>query len=177
MLIENGRTRQAIDQALAEASSALERLRADDATLGAIEAAAEALIKAFESGGRAFSCGNGGSMSEAMHGKGASAPKKTRPAAADMEKKQREPDGRGEHARAPRPRHGQRRADREREKRNLAGERDRQEQPGLLSAGEGDAQDQPVDDQIDGGHCHQPRRVLPASPALLHGPRAGYSIE
>ena len=82
MLIENGRTRQAIDQALAEASSALERLRADDATLGAIEAAAEALIKAFESGGRAFSCGNGGSMSEAMHGKGASTRARPVPATA-----------------------------------------------------------------------------------------------
>jgi D-sedoheptulose 7-phosphate isomerase len=53
--------------ALDEAATALDRLRADDATLAHIEQAGGLLASAFAAGGRAFSCGNGGSMCDAMH--------------------------------------------------------------------------------------------------------------
>ena len=53
--------------ALDEAATALDRLRADDATLAHIEQAGGLLAAAFAAGGRAFSCGNGGSMCDAMH--------------------------------------------------------------------------------------------------------------
>jgi D-sedoheptulose 7-phosphate isomerase len=52
---------------LAEARSALDALMANDATCRAIDQAGEALATLFERGGRAFSCGNGGSMCDAMH--------------------------------------------------------------------------------------------------------------
>ena len=57
----------AVRAALDEAAAALARLRADEATLAQIEQAGELLATAFASGGRAFSCGNGGSMCDAMH--------------------------------------------------------------------------------------------------------------
>jgi D-sedoheptulose 7-phosphate isomerase len=53
--------------ALDQAAAALERLRADDATLSHIERAGELLAAVFAAGGRAFACGNGGSMCDAMH--------------------------------------------------------------------------------------------------------------
>ncbi len=53
--------------ALDEAAAALARLRGDDATLARIAQAGELLASAFAAGGRAFSCGNGGSMCDAMH--------------------------------------------------------------------------------------------------------------
>jgi D-sedoheptulose 7-phosphate isomerase len=53
--------------ALDEAAAALDRLRADDATLLHIERAGELLAAALGAGGRVFSCGNGGSMCDAMH--------------------------------------------------------------------------------------------------------------
>jgi D-sedoheptulose 7-phosphate isomerase len=53
--------------ALDEAVAALERLRADDATLSHIERAGELLATVLGAGGRVFSCGNGGSMCDAMH--------------------------------------------------------------------------------------------------------------
>jgi len=53
--------------ALDEAAAALDRLRADDATLVRIEQAGQLLADTFAAGGRAFSCGNGGSMCDAMH--------------------------------------------------------------------------------------------------------------
>jgi D-sedoheptulose 7-phosphate isomerase len=53
--------------ALDEAAAALDRLRADDTTLARIEQAGELLAAAFAGGGRVFSCGNGGSMCDAMH--------------------------------------------------------------------------------------------------------------
>lgn len=53
--------------ALDEAAAALDRLRADDTTLARIEQAGELLAVAFAGGGRVFSCGNGGSMCDAMH--------------------------------------------------------------------------------------------------------------
>lgn len=39
----------------------------DDATLQATESAAQVLGDTFAAGGRVYSCGNGGSMSDAMH--------------------------------------------------------------------------------------------------------------
>jgi D-sedoheptulose 7-phosphate isomerase len=59
--------RQHIDSSLREASSALEALRADPAALAAIESAAALLIRTFEQRGKVYSCGNGGSMCDAMH--------------------------------------------------------------------------------------------------------------
>jgi D-sedoheptulose 7-phosphate isomerase len=53
--------------ALDEAAAALDRLRADDTALARIEQAGELLAAAFAGGGRVFSCGNGGSMCDAMH--------------------------------------------------------------------------------------------------------------
>jgi D-sedoheptulose 7-phosphate isomerase len=53
--------------ALDEAAAALERLRGDDATLSHIERAGELLAAVLGGGGRVFSCGNGGSMCDAMH--------------------------------------------------------------------------------------------------------------
>jgi len=56
-----------IRQALTTASEALEALRKDEAKLTAIAKAGELLGDAFKAGGRAYSCGNGGSMCDAMH--------------------------------------------------------------------------------------------------------------
>lgn len=53
--------------ALDQAAAALDRLRADDATLSLIERAGELLAAVLGAGGRVFSCGNGGSMCDAMH--------------------------------------------------------------------------------------------------------------
>lgn len=56
-----------IRQALSQARQALDALMNDAATLEAIERASDALCSTFLSGGRVYSCGNGGSMSDAMH--------------------------------------------------------------------------------------------------------------
>jgi D-sedoheptulose 7-phosphate isomerase len=56
-----------IRSALDEAASSLERLRQDPAAIAAIEAAGRLLAQAFVAGNRAYSCGNGGSMCDAMH--------------------------------------------------------------------------------------------------------------
>ncbi len=53
--------------ALAEAAASLERLYNDEAALAAIARAGELLADTFVGGGRAYSCGNGGSMCDAMH--------------------------------------------------------------------------------------------------------------
>jgi D-sedoheptulose 7-phosphate isomerase len=53
--------------ALDEAAAALERLRANDAALARIDQAGELLAATFAAGGRVYSCGNGGSMCDAMH--------------------------------------------------------------------------------------------------------------
>jgi D-sedoheptulose 7-phosphate isomerase len=58
---------QLIHAALDEAAQSLERARRDAALIGSIEAAGLLLARAFEGGHRAFSCGNGGSMCDAMH--------------------------------------------------------------------------------------------------------------
>ncbi len=52
---------------LVEARDALDRLISDDAQLGNIQAGAHVLIDALRSGRRVISCGNGGSMCDAMH--------------------------------------------------------------------------------------------------------------
>jgi D-sedoheptulose 7-phosphate isomerase len=61
MMIEN------IKAGLKEAQDALERLLSDDKALLKIESAGRMLIETFENKGRIFSCGNGGSMCDAMH--------------------------------------------------------------------------------------------------------------
>jgi len=52
---------------LVEAREALDRLINDDIELGNIQTAASLLIDALRSGKRVISCGNGGSMCDAMH--------------------------------------------------------------------------------------------------------------
>jgi D-sedoheptulose 7-phosphate isomerase len=56
-----------IHEALDESARTLARLQDDAVTIAAIEAAAQALITTFSSGGHVFSCGNGGSLCDAMH--------------------------------------------------------------------------------------------------------------
>lgn len=56
-----------IKRNLVEAREALDRLIADDIELGNIQAGAQLLIDALRSGQRVISCGNGGSMCDAMH--------------------------------------------------------------------------------------------------------------
>ncbi len=53
--------------ALAQASTALAALLNDALALAAIEQAGELLAHSLQAGGRAFSCGNGGSLCDAMH--------------------------------------------------------------------------------------------------------------
>ncbi|MCH2190959.1 MAG: SIS domain-containing protein [Gammaproteobacteria bacterium] len=52
---------------LKEAQSALENLLANERQLNNIETAATLLVEALENGKTIFSCGNGGSMCDAMH--------------------------------------------------------------------------------------------------------------
>jgi D-sedoheptulose 7-phosphate isomerase len=56
-----------IRDSLNEARAALDALLANEAALSAVARAAELLVDTFKSGGRVYSCGNGGSMSDAMH--------------------------------------------------------------------------------------------------------------
>jgi D-sedoheptulose 7-phosphate isomerase len=56
-----------IQSSLTEAQSALNNLLANPQALASIEAAAQQLIASLAAGGRIFSCGNGGSMCDAMH--------------------------------------------------------------------------------------------------------------
>ena len=56
-----------IHASLSEAKSALDNLLDNAEALAGIEAAGAAIIAALASGGRVFSCGNGGSMCDAMH--------------------------------------------------------------------------------------------------------------
>jgi len=56
-----------IRSALEEAAAGLERLRGNAQALAAIEAAGRLLAQAFTAGDRVYSCGNGGSMCDAMH--------------------------------------------------------------------------------------------------------------
>ncbi len=56
-----------IRYSLEEARTALDRFIANDQALHSIERAAQLLVESFENKGKAFSCGNGGSMCDAMH--------------------------------------------------------------------------------------------------------------
>ena len=56
-----------INASLEESRQALNSLISSDEKISAIEAAAKVLIKALENGNAIYSCGNGGSMSDAMH--------------------------------------------------------------------------------------------------------------
>jgi D-sedoheptulose 7-phosphate isomerase len=57
----------AIRSALMEAQTGLQNLLDDSETVGQIEKAGILLAASFKNGGRVFSCGNGGSMCDAMH--------------------------------------------------------------------------------------------------------------
>ena len=59
--------KQHIESSLREASSALDALLRNPPALSAIEQATSVLVETFEARGRVFSCGNGGSMCDAMH--------------------------------------------------------------------------------------------------------------
>lgn len=59
--------RELVEASLAEASRCLERLRSDVTTVHAIAQAGQALGLALKAGHRVFSCGNGGSMADAIH--------------------------------------------------------------------------------------------------------------
>lgn len=56
-----------IEHSLREAQTGLNNLLANPAELANIERAAQALIAVFERQGHVYSCGNGGSMCDAMH--------------------------------------------------------------------------------------------------------------
>ena len=56
-----------IRDSLSEARAALDALLANETALAAVARAAELLVATFKAGGRVYSCGNGGSMSDAMH--------------------------------------------------------------------------------------------------------------
>ena len=56
-----------IKASLQDARNVLDKLLSNEATLFNIESAARILIETFESKHRVFSCGNGGSMCDAMH--------------------------------------------------------------------------------------------------------------
>jgi D-sedoheptulose 7-phosphate isomerase len=56
-----------VRSSLEEAQSALEALLANKPSLQAISNAGALLVETFKNGGRVFSCGNGGSMCDAMH--------------------------------------------------------------------------------------------------------------
>lgn len=52
---------------LSDAERLLGEFRRDPATLTAMDACADALVRAFTTGGKLLTCGNGGSMADAMH--------------------------------------------------------------------------------------------------------------
>lgn len=59
--------RERVLQTLREASTALHSLMENEREIGQIGRAAQLLVDTFEAGGKVYSCGNGGSMSDAMH--------------------------------------------------------------------------------------------------------------
>lgn len=56
-----------IDKELQEAKDVLEQFMNDGSNLQAIRKAASILVRCIDTGGKIISCGNGGSMSDAMH--------------------------------------------------------------------------------------------------------------
>jgi D-sedoheptulose 7-phosphate isomerase len=63
----NGPAREIVAAHLAEAAAALAALQANESALAAIAGASELLLAALRAGGHVYSCGNGGSMCDAMH--------------------------------------------------------------------------------------------------------------
>lgn len=59
--------REIVEIALADAAKSLERLRSDVQTIHTIARAGQDLGLALKAGQRVFSCGNGGSMADAIH--------------------------------------------------------------------------------------------------------------
>ena len=59
--------RSVVLETLREGRAALDALMANPAAIEGIESAGRLLSQVFRAGGRAFSCGNGGSMCDAMH--------------------------------------------------------------------------------------------------------------
>lgn len=56
-----------IKSALTQAAEHAERISRDEAVVSSIENAIKLLVHCFKNGGRVFSCGNGGSLCDAMH--------------------------------------------------------------------------------------------------------------
>jgi D-sedoheptulose 7-phosphate isomerase len=56
-----------LSASLAEAQQALGEFISDPATLVTMQAMAESMTRCFQSGGKILACGNGGSMTDAMH--------------------------------------------------------------------------------------------------------------
>ena len=56
-----------VRRSLEEAQESLANLIANESTIRAIAEAGALLVSTFQNGGRVFSCGNGGSMCDAMH--------------------------------------------------------------------------------------------------------------
>ncbi len=56
-----------VEDTFLEARKVLDKFTGDDANYRAIEHAGDALVECFRNGNKAFSCGNGGSMCDAMH--------------------------------------------------------------------------------------------------------------
>lgn len=56
-----------INNSLSEAQSTLNNFMNDERNLAVVSDAVDALINSFQNGGKVFSCGNGGSMCDAMH--------------------------------------------------------------------------------------------------------------
>ena len=67
MLTFNTMSIDKIDRELQEASRVLETFMNDASNLQAIRKAASLLVNSVKQGGKIYSCGNGGSMSDAMH--------------------------------------------------------------------------------------------------------------
>jgi D-sedoheptulose 7-phosphate isomerase len=65
--LKEGDAARVVNAALSESADALQALRGDATALAAIARAAALIVDAFGRGGRVFSCGNGGSMCDAMH--------------------------------------------------------------------------------------------------------------
>lgn len=59
--------RNRLDEHFSEAAQLLDSVRNDAAFMDAVEAAGTAMCQAIAQGGKIISCGNGGSMSDAMH--------------------------------------------------------------------------------------------------------------
>jgi len=56
-----------VNKALEEAAGYLEALRQNQETLARVAEAGQLLAECFQAGGKVYSCGNGGSMCDAMH--------------------------------------------------------------------------------------------------------------